>query len=70
MSKRILYVEDDKDTRELVTMMLEMEACEVIATANQEDALRLAQNEHFDLYRLSSEVPLQPHPDRPWRLYS
>lgn len=57
LRKRILYVEDDKDTRELVTVMLELEECEVLATASQEDALRLALNEHFDLYLIDNWMP-------------
>ena len=54
---RILYVEDDADTRELVTVVLEMQNCQVIATGSHEQALRLARAEHFDLYLIDNWLP-------------
>jgi DNA-binding response OmpR family regulator len=54
---RILYAEDDADTRELVTVVLEMQNCEVIATESYDDALRLAREEHFDLYLIDNWMP-------------
>jgi DNA-binding response OmpR family regulator len=54
---RILYAEDDADTRELVTVVLEMQNCQVIATGNHDEALRLAQAEQFDLYLLDNWIP-------------
>jgi len=54
---RILYTEDDADTRELVTMVLGRENCQVIATGSYEEALRLAQAERFDLYLLDNWLP-------------
>ena len=54
---RILYAEDDSDTRELVTLILEGENCQVIATENADEALRLARTEHFDLYIIDNWMP-------------
>ena len=54
---RILYAEDDADTRELVTLVLEMQNCHVIATESYDEALRLARAEHFDLYLIDNWMP-------------
>ena len=54
---RILYAEDDADTRELVTLVLEMQNCQVVATESYEEALRLARAEHFDLYLIDNWLP-------------
>src|SRR5258705_12737531 len=54
---RILYAEDDADTRELVTVVLEMQNCQVIATGSHYEALRLAQAERFDLYLIDNWMP-------------
>ena len=54
---RILYAEDDADTRELVTLVLELQNCQVIATGSHDEALRLAQAEQFDLYLLDNWIP-------------
>jgi DNA-binding response OmpR family regulator len=51
---RILYVEDDADTRELVTMVLGRQHFHVIATGNQEEGLGLARAGSFDLYLLDN----------------
>lgn len=54
---RILYAEDDTDTRELVTLILERQNCQVVATESQDEALRLARAEHFDLYLIDNWMP-------------
>ena len=54
---RILYAEDDVDTRELVTVILERQNCQVIATESPDEALRLALGEHFDLYLIDNWMP-------------
>lgn len=54
---RILYAEDDADTRELVTLVLEMQNCQVVATESYVEALRLARAEHFDLYLIDNWMP-------------
>jgi DNA-binding response OmpR family regulator len=54
---RILYAEDDSDTRELVTVILGNQNCQVIATASGDEALRRARAEHFDLYLIDNWMP-------------
>jgi DNA-binding response OmpR family regulator len=54
---RILYAEDDLDTRELVTVILARQNCQIIATASGDEALRLARTEHFDLYLIDNWMP-------------
>lgn len=54
---RILYAEDDEDTRELVTLVLGTQNCQVIATDSQVEVLRLAKAEHFDLYLIDNWMP-------------
>lgn len=54
---RILYAEDDEDTRELVTLVLERQHCQVIATDSHYEVLRLARAEHFDLYLIDNWIP-------------
>jgi DNA-binding response OmpR family regulator len=58
LNARILYAEDDPDTRELVTLIFEMHNCQVIATESYDEALRLARAEHFDLYLIDNWMPL------------
>jgi DNA-binding response OmpR family regulator len=57
LDARILYAEDDADTRELVTLIFETQSCQVIATDIPEEALRLARTEHFDLYLIDNWLP-------------
>ena len=54
---RILYAEDDADTRELVTLILEQQDCQVVAAESHDEILRLAQAEHFDLYLIDNWMP-------------
>jgi DNA-binding response OmpR family regulator len=54
---RILYAEDDADTRELVSVILQQQNCQVIATESYDEALRLARAEHFDLYLIDNWMP-------------
>ena len=46
----ILYVEDDEDTRELVTYVLAQSHYQVTLAASGDDALMLARTNNFDLY--------------------
>jgi CheY-like chemotaxis protein len=46
----ILYVEDNEDTRVLVTYVLALSNYTVVAAENHDDAIRLARAERFDLY--------------------
>lgn len=52
--RRILYAEDDPDTRELVSFLLTRSDCEVVATDSLDQALTSARSEHFDLYLLDT----------------
>src|SRR6266550_3331474 len=54
---RILYAEDDADTRELITVVLASRNCQVVATESHTEALRLARAEHFDLYLIDNWMP-------------
>ena len=51
---RILYVEDNTDTRELVSLVLRQNDFEVVTVANPEEAIQLAQSERFSLYILDN----------------
>ncbi|HXD33739.1 MAG TPA: response regulator [Pyrinomonadaceae bacterium] len=57
LDARILYAEDDADTRELVTVIFESQNCQVIATEICDEALCLARTERFDLYLIDNWLP-------------
>ena len=50
----ILYVEDDEDTRELVTYLLARSNYKVVQAEDYHDALLLARANHFDLYLIDN----------------
>jgi DNA-binding response OmpR family regulator len=52
----ILYVEDDEDTRELVTYLLGRSNYKVFPAENYDDALRLARANQFDLYMIDNWI--------------
>ena len=52
----ILYIEDDEDTRELVTYLLALSNYKVVPAENYDDALLLAQANQFDLYLIDNWV--------------
>ncbi len=54
---RILCTEDDADTRELITIVLTGNNCEVITTETPALAIELARAAHFDLYLLDNWMP-------------
>ena len=54
---RILYIEDDLDTRELVAFVLSSNACQVVTSPDHDHALTLAKTERFDLYILDNWLP-------------
>jgi len=54
---RILYVEDDADTRELVSYVLTGANYEVALAENPEQATILAQTASFDLYLIDNWMP-------------
>jgi len=55
--RRILYVEDDADTRELVSFVLRQENYDVVLAENNDKALLLARTTHFDLYMIDNWMP-------------
>ena len=56
-NRRILYIEDHADTRELVTLLLAQKSYEVITGATIESGVALAGAGDFDLYLLDSWLP-------------
>ena len=55
--RRVLYIEDHADTRELITLVLQQRNFEVTSEATVESGVRLARAERFDLYLLDSWLP-------------
>src|SRR6476659_7525953 len=55
--RRVLYIEDHADTRELITLVLQQRNFEVTSGATVESGVRLARAERFDLYLLDSWLP-------------
>lgn len=55
--RRVLYVEDHEDTRDLVTLVLKQRDFDVVATDTIAGAMLLAGNEDFDLYLLDTRLP-------------
>ena len=56
-TRRILYIEDHADTRELVTLLLAQKSYEVITGTTIKSGVELAGTEKFDLYLLDSWLP-------------
>ena len=55
--RRVLYIEDHEDTRELVTLVLEQKKVEVITGSTIASGVALAGSQQFDLYLLDSWLP-------------
>ena len=55
--RRILYIEDHADTRELVTLLLAQKSYEVVTGATIETGVALAGASEYDLYLLDSWLP-------------
>ena len=53
-SKRILYIEDHEDSREMLTLLLKNAGHTVSTATSIADGLSLAKRERFDLYILDS----------------
>jgi DNA-binding response OmpR family regulator len=51
---RVLFAEDDADTRELVAYVLTQNNCEIVTTGSYDGALLLAKTDSFDLYILDN----------------
>jgi len=56
-NRRILYIEDHDDTRELVTIILRQNDYDVITGSTIEAGIHLARSGRFDLYLLDSWLP-------------
>lgn len=56
-TRRILYIKDHEDTRELITLLLAQRSYEVITGTTIESGVALAGSGHFDLYLLDSWLP-------------
>lgn len=54
---RVLYVEDDEDSREMLGVILRMALIEAKAVGTAAEALSSIQAERFDLYLLDSTLP-------------
>jgi DNA-binding response OmpR family regulator len=54
---RILCTEDDGDTRDLITFVLNRNNCEVVTTETPFQAIELAKSAHFDLYLVDNWMP-------------
>ena len=60
---RVLYCEDDADTREMMRFALEANGFEAVCPDNPVDGLRLAKEQQFDAYVLDSRLPKIPGTD-------
>jgi DNA-binding response OmpR family regulator len=54
---RVLYVDDDEDSRDMLSTLLGFSRIEAKAVATAAQALSLIQAERFDLYLLDSRLP-------------
>ncbi len=54
---KILYIEDNADTRALISFMLRQVNYQVVAAENPDTALALARTMLFDLYMLDNWIP-------------
>jgi DNA-binding response OmpR family regulator len=57
---RVLYCEDDADTREMMRLVLEADGFEVVCPEDPADCLRLAKEQPFDAYGLDNIMPPIP----------
>lgn len=55
--KRILCVDDEEDTREMLCALLGLVNCEVLTAATAAEALEMIARERFDLYLLDNWLP-------------
>ena len=54
---RILCTEDDGDTRDLITFVLNRNNCDVVTTETPFQAIELAKSTRFDLYLVDNWMP-------------
>jgi DNA-binding response OmpR family regulator len=55
--KRILYVDDEEDTRDMLCALLGLVNCEVLTAGTAAEALEMIARERFDLYLLDNWLP-------------
>jgi len=55
--KRILFVDDEEDTREMLCALLGLVNCKVLTAGTAAEALEMIAREHFDLYLLDNWLP-------------
>ena len=60
---RILFVEDDLDSREVTYLFLISQGFEVICVENASDGLKIAMEQKFDAYLLDNWLPEVAGPD-------
>ncbi len=60
---RILCTEDDADTREIITLVLNRNNCDVVTAESPSLAIELARTASFDLYLLDSWMPRMSGPE-------
>jgi CheY-like chemotaxis protein len=53
----VLIVEDHDDTREMLQMLLNVFGCRVLAAANGDEAMTLAEEGHPDLILMDMKMP-------------
>jgi DNA-binding response OmpR family regulator len=54
---RLLYAEDDPDTRDMICVALEMEGFEVVCPDSPSKFLKIAKEERWDAYMLDTWMP-------------
>jgi two-component system phosphate regulon response regulator PhoB len=54
---RVLYAEDDPDTRDLICLALERKGFEVVCPDSLHELLKLAKDERWDAYMLDTWMP-------------
>ena len=59
--KRVLCVDDDKDTREMLVVLLKSSGLDAFSASDQDEAVRLIEKEKVDLYIFDSLPSGQPN---------
>ena len=54
---RILCTEDDRDTRDLIVLILSQQGFDIICTDDADEAVNLAKTQSFDLYIVDNWMP-------------
>jgi DNA-binding response OmpR family regulator len=54
---RLLYAEDDQDTRDMICVALQFERFEVVCPDNPQEFMKLAKAEKWDIFMLDNWMP-------------